>query len=523
MNTIKSKLIENFKSRTSSPFLFIGSGFSKRYLGLDDWKSLLSRFCSTKPFTYYLSIGDGSIPVAARLIAKDFNDIWWTDDKYIESRKINTEKVKNDTSTLRIEIANYLSTLDQDVVNKEYEKEINLLKQINVDGIITTNWDNFLETLFPSYSVYTGQAELLFSDTLNICEIYKIHGSRHIPESLILTDKDYDLFNEKNPYLASKLITIFVEHPVVFIGYSLSDVNIRSLLSSIATCIGSENINKLRDNLIFINRIESEHDEEGITDTLISMDNVQIPVKQVKTNDFSCVYEAMIETKRKIPVKMLRHLKEQFYNLVRDNTSDNEKKLCVVDFDQIEDFSKVEFVVGLGVAEQKRREDSLSTIGYQRMTLIDIINNLLLDDKEFDCNMMLTSTLPTMISGSAMHVPVWKYLNKEGINTKEKYKKSKYNKKLDKLALKDLNDFKVKNHTSKYENEYCHYTLSDLISTLPPGNAAMYILHMKKEDIDLSILKNFLITNQSFIKAGKYTNYFRRLSCYYDHIKYCKQ
>ncbi|WP_289241569.1 SIR2 family protein [Delftia sp.] len=53
-------------------------------------------------------------------------------------------------------------------------------------------------------------------------------------------------------YLAAKLITIFVEHPVVFIGYSLADTNIQELLRGITRVLGQDNLPKLQNNLIFV-------------------------------------------------------------------------------------------------------------------------------------------------------------------------------------------------------------------------------------------------------------------------------
>ena len=76
-------------------------------------------------------------------------------------------------------------------------------------------------------------------------EIFKIHGSITEPDSLVVTQKDYDTFSIKNPYLAAKLITIFVEHPIIFIGYSLNDPNIISLISSIVSCLNTEKLRLL--------------------------------------------------------------------------------------------------------------------------------------------------------------------------------------------------------------------------------------------------------------------------------------
>ncbi|WP_409070335.1 SIR2 family protein [Aliifodinibius sp. S!AR15-10] len=61
-------------------------------------------------------------------------------------------------------------------VPDEYEEEVDALRRVTVDGIITTNWDTFLEKLFPDYTVYASQDEVLFSYQHAVAEIYKIHG-----------------------------------------------------------------------------------------------------------------------------------------------------------------------------------------------------------------------------------------------------------------------------------------------------------------------------------------------------------
>ncbi|MGR5342305.1 SIR2 family protein, partial [Vibrio astriarenae] len=77
----------------------------------------------------------------------------------------------------------------------QYADEVAALSRLNVDGIITTNWDTFLQSLFPDYRVYVGQDELLFSNPQSIGEIYKIHGCVNTPRSLVLTQHDYKDFN----------------------------------------------------------------------------------------------------------------------------------------------------------------------------------------------------------------------------------------------------------------------------------------------------------------------------------------
>lgn len=170
---IKERLVDIFKTRASGPFLFVGSGFSRRYLGLEDWRGLLSKFCVTgRPFEYYLSMANGNYPAAARLLAEDFGKHWWEADEYKASVDRHRAKVTDATSALRIELCSYLSTLDQArAKSSSFSHEVELLAGLNVDGVITTNWDMFLEQIFPDYRVYVGQRQLLFSNPQEIGEI----------------------------------------------------------------------------------------------------------------------------------------------------------------------------------------------------------------------------------------------------------------------------------------------------------------------------------------------------------------
>ena len=79
---------------------------------------------------------------------------------------------------------------------------------------------------------------MLFNTVQAIGEIYKIHGSVTDPRGRwCLPRGDYDEYWKKNPYLIAKILTLLVEHPVIFLGYSVSDPHIRQLLANLVSCL----------------------------------------------------------------------------------------------------------------------------------------------------------------------------------------------------------------------------------------------------------------------------------------------
>lgn len=232
---ITERLKEIIKASPTAPFLFIGSGFSRRYLGLEDWEGLLTRFGNnlSAGFVKYASESNDNLALAAQNMAREYSDYWWN---LPEAKSISNSPTwyKHITAPLRFDICNYLSQTPLNTKSLENELKVLTSEKTIIDGVITTNWDLLLENLFPTYKVYIGQSNLLFSNPQKIAEIYKIHGCSSEPKSLVLTQDDYDEFKNKNSYLASKLLSIFLEHPVFFIGYSLNDENIASILGSIS-------------------------------------------------------------------------------------------------------------------------------------------------------------------------------------------------------------------------------------------------------------------------------------------------
>lgn len=502
MTDIHADLLEIISKKPAAPFLFIGSGMSRRYLGLEDWDGLLSRFCITgRPYEYFKSSANQVVPKAANLICDAYHEYWWNNDDFLEERKLSSGLIRNKTTPLRLAISSYIKQKIQ--INSEFQEEIELLKKCDVDGIITTNWDCFLETLFPDYKVYVGQNELLFSNPLNVCEIYKIHGCCTDPESLILTDEDYANFNTRNAYLASKLITIFVEHPIIFMGYSLSDPNIQDLLTSIANCIGEENLEKLHDNLIFIDRNEGARGP-SIENSFIKFSTTQLPIKIVKTKSFSPIYSAIGSIERRMPARVLRFCKERIFEVVKDENP--ERKIAVIDFDKIDNPELVEVVFGLGVIAK------FGDQGYSAITIDDLFHDLIFDDKKYDAMKIIQKTFPGF-HAKLKFTPIYQYMRKLEINDVAQAKK--------KIGPKNFD--KIKRYLLRPE-DFCSsgsvgINQTKILMRQPMHEIANSLPKIKNPD--LPVIHNFLKENYNEnIKSPKTKYQFRRIAAYYDYMRF---
>jgi hypothetical protein len=329
------------------PYLFVGAGFSIRYCGAESWQALLELFAEPldKPYGYYASSANGDNPTIASLIAEDFHELWWSDPAYEPSRALYAELVEQRDSALKIEISQHLAALHGRLPkDARRAHELDLFRRAQIDGIITTNFDGVIEELRPDLVPYVGQDELFFAGPLGVGEIYKIHGSWKQPNSLVLTAEDYADFDSRNAYLAAKLMTVFVERPVVFLGYSFSDKNVRSILHAIAECMRGDRVETLRDRLIFVEWVPDS--KPTMAKTEITVEGHSIPIHRVEVPDFVDVFTALSDIKRTIPARLLRHLRQEVQELV--TTSEPTSRVFVEELEPGTDPSGVEVYAGFG-------------------------------------------------------------------------------------------------------------------------------------------------------------------------------
>ena len=384
----------------AGPYLFVGAGLSRRYAGLGDWQGLLAHFAdkTDKSFDYYRGAADNDFPRIASLIAESFFDKWWTEDEFSQSVENWGEYATSRDSPLKYEVAQYTqAAIESLVLPPDQEAEFELLKKATIDGVITTNYDRLLEQAFPEFRPFVGQDELLFSDTQGIAEIYYIHGCAKLPSSLVLTERDYEDFNARNSYLAAKLLTIFVEHPVVFLGYSLGDPNIQAILESIIVGLRKENVSKLQDRLIFIEWDETA--APSITTTVMNISGVSLPIIRATVPDFVEVFTALGGRERAIPARVMRLLKEQIFELVQKNDPDGR----LVAVSDIEGAAAADLDVVFGVGAK------MTSVGIVGLTRNDLVDDLLESpDRNLPADMVLSRVISK--HSKTTYVPVFKYL-----------------------------------------------------------------------------------------------------------------
>ena len=125
----KEEFLGILKTKKSAPFLFLGSGFTKHYLNTPKWDELLQHFSSKPP-------------------------------ECDEHRFVSSIRSQDDY--LKLIISKYLLDYTIDGIPEKSISELNFLSSINIDGIITTNWDDLAELVFPKFNICWTRRPLVF-------------------------------------------------------------------------------------------------------------------------------------------------------------------------------------------------------------------------------------------------------------------------------------------------------------------------------------------------------------------------
>ncbi len=537
--TVKAEILKRFSKFQHLPYLFIGAGFSMRYSDSPNWNDLLqSLWRDAHPdkdeLEFKLLRGriENNIlkqqsdipenekrfwvnPEIASVIEQDFNASFYNNESAVIDLFKSDELHKildGNLSPFKFHIAKKLSQTRIDPSKEHYPEISSLEKNHNkVAGVITTNYDNILNGIFRDFQTMIGQDNLLLSNALNIFEIYKIHGSCSDPSSIVLTKEDYEHFDNKLKYLSAKLLTIFVENPVIFIGYNIGDINIRKLLQEIANCLNREQLSLIKDNLIFISRSRDGNNEIG--KRTVEFNTGTLEMTEFILEDFSDLYECFCEIKNSVPVKLARQLQDMVSDYVYSVEAKNTVIFGDINSPDIDD-SQVALYFG--------KKDAISSVGFDNFTLEDMLEDILFDNKPYLMNeLLLTRTLWNIrMINKKTYLPIYKYIS--GLN----------------YSIENISDDfmiidNIDNSDDFLDSNDRHYTKENLtfdniadIKKHFEGHFYRQVSYIKKcaKNLPTEEIGDFLREHfNEVFKAGEKENFktnFRKLIAIYDFKKY---
>lgn len=517
----KAKVLKKLNASGVPPFLFVGSGISRRYINTPTWAVLMEEFvksypeCFDKEYGYYSSVTGNDLLKVASNLANIFHEYWWSNTQFVNSRKKNILiSSKNKEMPFKIELCNLLKSKVAKVAG--LDSELTLLSKAVISGVLTTNWDSLLEDTFKTFTPRIGQKEVIFNDQKKFAEIFKIHGCISKPDSLIVTENDYDQFINKNHYLNSKILTLLVDFPIVFMGYSLSDKNIEKIISNLIECLKQELIQEdiLKDRLFFI-EWSPESCDPKIESSTYSLNSVSIPIQKIVLHDYSDILDVLSKVKRAIPIDVLKQLESMVYEFVMSVKPSN--KVYVSGLDSLDKIENLEVVVGFGNISK------LQDKGVVGLKDVDLIKDVIFDDLPHDnYKEIVESLLPGMVKKN-VYIPFFKYqkfshnLNTDNslINFKGSFDTLKF---AQNITIEDYRLPRQKARINKIVKN--HQTIESLCQAFEMKKCVEYIPYLSKERIAPAALRKFLKESWDNIdsKDAAFSN-FRKCVCLLDYLE----
>lgn len=318
--------IEEMRSR---PILFIGSGFSRRYINAPSWHELLEILIKSNPeiempLLYFVQEHANDYAKIASDLVEYYRNYAWKNSEDTDLFPQHLFSSTNKSIYLKYKITEiiqqFMTTFN--IETNEYKEELEIFKKLNPQAFITTNYDNMLEMLFPKYTPIVGQQIIYQKESTDIGHILKIHGTVERPDSIVIEKQDYDNFFTDQIYLIAKLLTYFLEHPVVFIGYSLSDENVKSVLYNVKKILNADS-EAFIPNMWFIswNKDIGPTSSPSKEKSIAVGNGESVRVNYIEVSSYEKLYEALYQDS--VDIELLKQLEETVYNVVKSDTITN--------------------------------------------------------------------------------------------------------------------------------------------------------------------------------------------------------
>lgn len=294
------------------PIVFIGSGMEKRYLkNFPNWNALLMEYWNqlNEPQNFYSFLHKITEQYsnlnqtgqdfyanieAASYIQQKFDDLFY--DEKIKLPNLTLQQAQEGrVSPFKQSISNRLKDyhLKDNINTSEFTSFINMLEKAKM--IITTNYDTFLQDMIKENSnqrpsVFVGRSSL-FDSNDGWSEIYQIHGSVTNPNSIIINKEDYGRFDKNSVLVSAKIMSSMIDTPIVFLGYSMTDRNIRKILDDFGTQLPQEDPRKSANRIIVV---DYEPNQKAILEQIVKDPSLhQLTYTLIKTDNYKEVFDQL--------------------------------------------------------------------------------------------------------------------------------------------------------------------------------------------------------------------------------------
>lgn len=491
--------IQEFVSQYKNhPVLFIGTGFSLRYLQNSfSWDGLLMKVAvdlTGNPEFYYdlkaesIEGDEYRYDTLATKLEEVFNKNLAEDrnGKFENINDIFYANMRDGKKLSRFKI--YLTSILKDLPLKEdLREEINSLIKTrkNIGSIITTNYDQLIENFFDFIPLIGNN--ILLSNPYG--SVYKIHGCVSDPNNIIITSDDYKNFDDKYELIRAQLLSIFIHNPIIFIGYSISDKNIKYLLQTIFSYVdlNTELATKIKNNFLLVEY------EKGNMSTVISEHDINIEglsiirINKIKTDNYKAVYDAISNLVLPVSAMDIRKVQKVWSTI----KSGGEIKVKITE--NLDELRNEEMVIAVG---------SERTVTYEYQTKSEMMQNYFKIVDE--ANTQLIALLNKQTIANHEHFPIYafSFICPELENT-QLYKERQLDKIISQLA-------RIK--ACKCDAT----TIEEILETTKEYKVPNTIMYcVLNNTISLAQLRQYLTS-----KPHKIDTHYRRLLCLYDYLSY---
>lgn len=430
---ILDKIVEQHRM----PVLFVGSGISKRYLhNYPNWEELLElsyKKITPDPYAYQRHLDslsrkfDNSFEIntnLASIIEDEFNDAFYSHKLKLRIGSKDQKWVSRNISPYKMFLSHYFKKINLHR-NPKLHAEIDQFKQLKnkISAVITTNYDTFLEDVIftEDYEVFCHQHELFSSNSYNIAEIYKIHGSVSDANSIVITKKDYDSFNRSRKLFIAKMLTLFAESPIIFLGYSFTDTNIQEIVADFLSCLAPENMKNIEEHFVFVSYKSGVEELKEIKRIITTFDGSQIPITEVETDNFLMLFKTLNKITPGISPTRIRQTKRLVKKIVEHNVATEDVNSVLIDIDDLNKVDTSSMPLAIAIGE---KDTLFSKLGYDVVPVDVIIEDVLFDNKNLNSTSMCMNRFKSITSNSL--TPVFKYVSDCTTEIKEDSKLGKY-------------------------------------------------------------------------------------------------